>query len=87
MFAAADYSLFLKKWGQEPVAKRGYELILESPENTNAFIIGNVVAFIVALIAIRFFISYLKKYGFRVFGIYRIIVGIALLGLILAGYL
>lgn len=87
MFAAAAYSLFLKKWGGGPDSKRGYELILESPENTNAFIIGNVVAFVVALLAIRFFISYLKKYGFRVFGIYRIIVGIALLGLIFTGYL
>jgi undecaprenyl-diphosphatase len=38
-----------------------------------------VVAFIVALLAIRFFIGYLKKYGFRVFGIYRIIVGAFLL--------
>ena len=87
MFAAAAYSLFLKKWGQDADQKRGYELIMESQANTNAFIIGNVVAFIVALLAIRFFISYLKKYGFRVFGIYRIVVGIALLGLILAGYL
>ena len=87
MFAAAAYSLFLKDWGADPDSKKGYELILESPENTNAFIIGNIVAFIVALLAIKFFINYLKKYGFRVFGIYRIIVGIALLGLILAGYL
>ncbi|HEY0355698.1 MAG TPA: undecaprenyl-diphosphate phosphatase [Flavisolibacter sp.] len=87
MFAAAAYSLFLKKWGEDPVQKRGYELILESQENTNAFIIGNIVAFIVALLAIKFFINYLKKYGFRVFGIYRIIVGIILLGLIFAGYL
>lgn len=81
MFAATGYSLFLKKWG-DAVQKRGYELILESQQNTNAFIIGNIVAFIVAILAIRFFISYLKAYGFRVFGIYRIIVGCILLLLI-----
>jgi undecaprenyl-diphosphatase len=41
----------------------------------------------VALLAIKFFIGFLKKYGFRVWGIYRIIVGIALLVLIKTGYL
>ena len=68
-------------------ARRGYEIILDNPENIQAFIVGNVVAFIVALLAIRFFISFLKKYGFRVFGIYRIILGCLLLALILAGKL
>ncbi len=88
MFAASAYSLVLKKWKDESGAvKKGYELILSSHQNTYAFIIGNVVAFIVALLAIRFFISYLKKYGFRVFGIYRIIVGVILLLLIVAGKL
>jgi undecaprenyl-diphosphatase len=62
-------------------------LILSSSENLYAFIAGNVVAFIVAILAIKFFISYLKKYGFRIFGIYRIIVGIILLGLIYTGYM
>jgi undecaprenyl-diphosphatase len=38
-----------------------------------------VVAFVVAMLAIRFFINYLKIYGFRVFGMYRILAGIALL--------
>jgi undecaprenyl-diphosphatase len=47
----------------------------------NLLIIGNVVAFIVALIAIKSFISFLTKYGFKVFGCYRIIVGITILGL------
>jgi undecaprenyl-diphosphatase len=87
MFAASAYSLFLKKWGPDPTARRGYEIILDNPENIQAFIVGNVVAFIVALLAIRFFISFLKKYGFRVFGIYRIILGCLLLALILAGKL
>jgi undecaprenyl-diphosphatase len=86
MFAATVYSLVLKEWESESgVVKKGYELILESKQNTQAFIIGNVVAFIVALIAIRFFIGYLKKYGFKVFGYYRIVAGLILLGLILAG--
>lgn len=49
--------------------------------------IGNAVAFIVALLAIRFFIGFLKKHGFRIWGWYRIIVGILLLVLIFSGYL
>jgi undecaprenyl-diphosphatase len=48
-------------------------------------IIGNLVAFLVAMVAIRFFIDFLTKYGFRAFGFYRIIVGGVLLILILAG--
>jgi undecaprenyl-diphosphatase len=54
-------------------------------ENTIAFIVGNVVAFVVAMLAIRFFINYLKVYGFKVFGIYRIIAGIILLILLATG--
>jgi undecaprenyl-diphosphatase len=69
------------------VTKKGYELITESTVNTLAFAVGNVVAFIVALLAIKFFITYLQKHGFRLFGWYRIIVGIVLLVLIYTGYL
>lgn len=87
MFAATAYSLFVKKWEGNGVAKKGYELIMESQQNLYAFIMGNVVAFIVAVLAIRFFINYLKRYGFRVFGVYRIVVGILLLILIFTGYL
>ena len=87
MFAASAYSLFLKDWGKGEAAKKGYELILESSQNTTAFIVGNVVAFIVALLAIKFFISYLQKHGFRLFGWYRIIAGIILLFLVFMGYL
>lgn len=54
----------------------GFEL---SSSQINYLIIGNVVAFIVALIAIKSFIDYLSKKGFKVFGYYRIILGIALL--------
>ncbi len=49
--------------------------------------IGNVVAFVVALLAIKFFIGFLKKYGFKIWGYYRIIVGIVLLILIYTGYI
>ena len=87
MFAATAHSLILKKWQGDGVVKKGYELITESSANTYAFIIGNVVAFVVAIIAIRFFITYLKIYGFRVFGIYRIIAGAILLLLIFTGFL
>ncbi|MDB5209058.1 MAG: UDP-diphosphatase [Flavisolibacter sp.] len=87
MVAASAYSLFLKKWGEGAATKKGYELILETSQNTQAFIVGNVVAFIVALIAIKFFISYLQRHGFRMFGWYRIIAGTILLILVLLGYL
>jgi undecaprenyl-diphosphatase len=56
-------------------------------EEVKMLVVGNIVAFIVALLAIKFFISFLQKNGFRVFGWYRIIVGIALLVLIFTGYL
>jgi undecaprenyl-diphosphatase len=49
--------------------------------------IGNLVAFVVALLAIKFFIGFLQKYGFRYFGWYRIIVGVILLVLIYTGHL
>ena len=85
MFAATAYSLFLKDWKQSGVERKGFSIIMESRENTIAFITGNIVAFVVALLAIRFFINYLKLYGFKVFGAYRIIAGLILLGLLAAG--
>ncbi|MDC8002206.1 undecaprenyl-diphosphate phosphatase [Aequorivita todarodis] len=54
----------------------GFQL---SSEQVNLLIIGNVVGFIVALIAIKSFITYLSKHGFKIFGYYRIIAGIAVL--------
>ena len=42
-------------------------------------VVGNLVAFVVAVLAIRSFIGYLTKHGFRVFGYYRILVGLAIL--------
>ena len=56
--------------------KAGFEL---SSEQINFLIIGNVIAFIVALIAIKSFIDYLSKKGFKIFGYYRIVLGISLL--------
>jgi undecaprenyl-diphosphatase len=85
MFAATIYSLFLKSWEEGGEERKGYEIILESRDNTIAFVLGNLVAFVVALLAIRFFINYLKKYGFKVFGWYRIIAGIILFILIFSG--
>jgi undecaprenyl-diphosphatase len=49
--------------------------------------IGNAVAFIVALLAIKFFIGFLKKHGFKVWGYYRIVLGIVLLILLYTGNL
>ena len=87
MIAASAHSLFFKTWDADGIEKKGYELIVQSSHNTTAFIVGNIVAFIVAILAIKFFISFLKQYGFFVFGVYRIIAGIALLILLYAGYL
>jgi undecaprenyl-diphosphatase len=47
-------------------------------------LVGNVIAFLVAMIAIRTFIQYLQKHSFRAFGVYRIIAGLLILGLIWA---
>ena|SRR6476620_4825097 len=86
MAAATGYSVFLKHWKDASGAEvKGYELILASTQNTIAFVTGNIIAFVVAIIAIKFFIGFLQKHGFRLFGWYRIIAGIALLILILSG--
>ena len=86
MAAATGYSVFLKNWkdaaGNEA---KGYELILASTQNTVAFMVGNVIAFVVAILAIKFFIGFLQKHGFMLFGWYRIIVGAVLMILILSG--
>jgi undecaprenyl-diphosphatase len=49
-------------------------------------IVGNIVAFIVAALAIRSFVSYLTRHGFKIFGYYRIVVGLAILVLYALGY-
>ena len=54
----------------------GFEL---TGDQVNLLIIGNIVGFIVALIAIKSFINYLSKHGFKIFGYYRIVAGITIL--------
>ena len=83
---AAEFSFFLAvptMFGATLL--KGYKLYKELgmgvfEENWQTLLIGNVVAFLVALLAIKFFISFVTKYGFRAFGYYRIIlsVGIAI---------
>ena len=85
MLAASCYTIFLKDWDNGYVKRKGYEIIMQTNENITSFIVGNIVAFIVAMLAIRFFINYLKIYGFRAFGFYRILGGIILLIIILSG--
>jgi undecaprenyl-diphosphatase len=91
---AAEFSFFLAV--PTMAAATGYKLLKtfkEHPEvlrdNNNLMLlgVGNLVAFIVAMLAIKFFINYLQRYGFKLFGWYRIIVGIVLLVLIYNGYL
>lgn len=78
MFAATAYKML--KLFLEP---DGVALLTQ---NMGALIVGNVVAFIVALLAIKFFIGFVTKYGFKAFGYYRIIVGGAILIMMLLGY-
>ncbi|WP_304344114.1 undecaprenyl-diphosphate phosphatase [Chryseobacterium koreense] len=78
MLAVTVYSIFLKEWNHDGTMQKGYDLLLQG-EHLKLFLIGNVVAFVVAVIAIKFFIGVLTKYGFKPWGWYRIVVGIALL--------
>lgn len=77
MLAVTCYSVFLKTYDKSGL--KGFELILKTEDNTKMFIIGNLVAFLVAVLAIKFFIEIIKKYGFKPWGWYRIIAGILLL--------
>lgn len=58
-----------------------------SAEDTKLLLLGNVIAFAVALLAIKFFITYLQKHGFRLFGWYRILVGATVIILVVTGKL
>lgn len=75
MFAATVYKMY--KYHKEV----GFQ-----PDDVNLLLVGNIVAFVVALVAIKAFIAYLTKYGFRVFGIYRIALGLIILLLYALGY-
>ncbi len=82
--AAAEFSFFLAlptMFGA--TLKKSYDYydagFTLTSEQINLLIIGNVVGFIVALFAIKTFIGYLSKHGFKIFGYYRIVVGIAII--------
>ena len=55
-------------------------------DNLDILLIGNLMAFAVALLAIKFFISFVTKYGFKAFGWYRIILGGIILIMLLTGH-
>ena len=89
--AAAEFSFFLAV--PTMLAATGYEVLklflsdksAVLANNVTTLIIGNVVAFVVALLAIKFFINFVTKYGFKAFGRYRIIVGSAILIMLACG--
>ena len=88
---AAEFSFFLAVPTMFAAsAWKFYKLFADPPsrqllgQNIDTLIIGNVVAFVVAMLAIKFFIGFLTKYGFKAFGYYRIAVGAILLILLLA---
>ncbi|SDM70519.1 undecaprenyl-diphosphatase [Daejeonella rubra] len=89
--AAAEFSFFLAvptMFGA--TTKKLYDFYKDgfviSGDQVNLLIIGNVVAFIVAMLAIRYFITFLQTKGFKIFGWYRIIVGGIILLLLVSGY-
>ena len=57
-----------------------------TPHNITMLLLGCVVAFVVALLAMKWFVDFLSKYGFKAFGIYRIIVGGIIIVMLLAGH-
>lgn len=77
MLAVTTYSVFLKTYEHSQL--KGYELLTQNSDNLKMFLVGNVIAFVVAIIAIKGFIGIIKKYGFRPWGWYRIIAGALLL--------
>jgi len=86
---AAEFSFYLAV--PTMIAATGYKLTKEykniQAEEIKLLAIGNLVAFIVAVLAIKFFIGFLQKHGFKIFGVYRIIAGLVLLVLIWKGYI
>ncbi len=82
--SAAEFSFFLAVPTMlGATAKKCYDYYKDgfvlSSDQVNLLIIGNIVAFAVALLAIKSFIGFLTKNGFKIFGYYRIIAGILLL--------
>ena len=54
--------------------------------NIAMLILGCVIAFVVALLAMKWFVNFLTRYGFKVFGLYRIVVGLVIIVLLLTGH-
>ena len=82
--AAAEFSFFLAV--PTMFAATAYKLFKYfhnggkfNTEQLNLFLFGNVVSFIIAMIAIKTFINFLTKNGFKWFGYYRILLGLAIL--------
>ena len=90
--AAAEFSFFLAVPTMlGATVYKVYKLLKEGgieiiTDNLTTLIVGNAVAFIVALLAIKFFISFVTKYGFKAFGWYRIIVGALILTMLMTGH-
>ncbi len=90
--AAAEFSFFLAVPTMlGATVYKVYKLVRDGgmeiiTENMTTLVVGNVVAFIVALFAIKFFISFVTKYGFKAFGWYRIVVGGAILVMLMLGH-
>ncbi len=88
--SAAEFSFFLAVPTMFAASAWKFFQLLSSPAerqilmgNIDVLIIGNVVAFVVAMLAIKLFIGVLTKYGFKVFGYYRIAVGLLMLAMLL----
>jgi undecaprenyl-diphosphatase len=92
MMAAATYAVLTDLLHLEisdvvkfnlPKIQQGFASI--TPQEWQVLLIGNIVAFVVAMAAIRFFVGFLTKYGFKLFGYYRIVVGLIILLLMAMG--
>lgn len=85
--AAAEFSFFLAV--PTMFAASSFKLLKDydsiTQDDLGMLLFGNIVAFGVAMLAIKFFINFLTKYGFKLFGWYRIAVGLLILGLVAAG--
>ncbi|MEP7280096.1 MAG: undecaprenyl-diphosphate phosphatase [Bacteroidota bacterium] len=88
---AAEFSFFLAVPTMMAASVKSlYDVHTTNPEvfakdNMTTLLLGSIVAFLVALMAIKFFIGYLQKHGFKLFGYYRIIMGIVVLVFIYRG--
>ncbi|HNX43978.1 MAG TPA: undecaprenyl-diphosphate phosphatase [Bacteroidales bacterium] len=89
--AAAEFSFFLAvPTLAGAFAKSLWDTFQDAPQiltsyNIRLLALGNIVGFLVAMAAIKVFIKFLTDHGFKLFGYYRIIVGVIIIGLLLAG--